>query len=176
VNSLSTSSSLQLLVSARLQPSSLLHIGHIPCCDNTSRFQVFTAASMKMTAFGDIAPCSLVEADRRFRGAYCLHRQGGWWRQYAPSTRPHDAISQKAVIFTAYSFLWESEVIIVYSAKLWMRIDRNMRSNTGVLTICGRVSPEYIEQMFTSTKMIYFYVILDTLSYKPKSSNEMGGW
>jgi hypothetical protein len=27
---------------------------------------------MKMTAFWDIASCSL-EVDRRFRGAYCLH-------------------------------------------------------------------------------------------------------
>jgi hypothetical protein len=31
---------------------------------------------MKMTAFWDIAPCSLVEVDRHFRGAYCLHHQG----------------------------------------------------------------------------------------------------
>jgi hypothetical protein len=34
------------------------------------RFQIFTAASMKMTTFWDIAPCSLVEIDRRFSGAY----------------------------------------------------------------------------------------------------------
>jgi hypothetical protein len=26
-----------------------------------------------MTAFWDIAPCSLVEVDRRFTGTYCLH-------------------------------------------------------------------------------------------------------
>jgi hypothetical protein len=29
----------------------------------------------KMTDFWDIAPSSLVEVDRRFRGTYCLHRQ-----------------------------------------------------------------------------------------------------
>jgi hypothetical protein len=29
-----------------------------------------------MKAFWDIAPCSLVEVDLRFRGAYCLHHQG----------------------------------------------------------------------------------------------------
>jgi hypothetical protein len=29
-----------------------------------------------MTAFRDIAPSSLVETDRHFRGAYCLHHQG----------------------------------------------------------------------------------------------------
>jgi hypothetical protein len=28
---------------------------------------------VKMTAFCDIAPCSLVEADGRFRDVYCLH-------------------------------------------------------------------------------------------------------
>jgi hypothetical protein len=31
----------------------------------------------KMTVFWDIAPCSLVKVDRRFRGVYCLHHQGG---------------------------------------------------------------------------------------------------
>jgi hypothetical protein len=40
-------------------------------------FQVLTAASMKSIAFREVALCSLVEVDRRFRGAYCLHHQGG---------------------------------------------------------------------------------------------------
>jgi hypothetical protein len=31
---------------------------------------------MKIAAFWDIASCSLVEVDRSFRGAYCLHHQG----------------------------------------------------------------------------------------------------
>jgi hypothetical protein len=44
------------------------------------RFQVLTATNMEIRAFWDISPCSL-GVDRRFRGAYCLHRQGdeGWW-------------------------------------------------------------------------------------------------
>jgi hypothetical protein len=33
------------------------------------RFQVLTAASLKMTAFWDVAPCSVVEIGRRFRDA-----------------------------------------------------------------------------------------------------------
>jgi hypothetical protein len=37
------------------------------------RFQVLTAESMKFIVFWVVAPCSLVEDDRRFRGAYCLH-------------------------------------------------------------------------------------------------------
>jgi hypothetical protein len=31
---------------------------------------------MKVTVFWDVAPCSLVKIDRRFRAAYCLHHQG----------------------------------------------------------------------------------------------------
>jgi hypothetical protein len=37
------------------------------------RFQILTAATVKRTAFWDIAPCCIVEVDRRLRGAYCLH-------------------------------------------------------------------------------------------------------
>jgi hypothetical protein len=40
------------------------------------RLQVLTAASMKLRVFWDVAPCSLIEVDWRFRGAYCLHHQG----------------------------------------------------------------------------------------------------
>jgi hypothetical protein len=39
------------------------------------RFQILTAASMKIGAFSDTASCCLVDADLRFTGAYCLHRQ-----------------------------------------------------------------------------------------------------
>jgi hypothetical protein len=33
------------------------------------KFKDLTAASMNITIFWDVAPCSLVEIDRRFRGA-----------------------------------------------------------------------------------------------------------
>jgi uncharacterized membrane protein (DUF485 family) len=39
-------------------------------------FQVLTAANMKFRVFWDVALCSHVEVDRRFKGAYCLHHQG----------------------------------------------------------------------------------------------------
>jgi hypothetical protein len=42
---------------------------------NLVRFRVLTA-SMKMTVFWDVAPCSLIEIYRRYRDAYCLHQQG----------------------------------------------------------------------------------------------------
>jgi hypothetical protein len=40
------------------------------------RFQVLTAASMKIAVFWVVVPCSLVEVYRRFRGACCLQHQG----------------------------------------------------------------------------------------------------
>jgi hypothetical protein len=39
------------------------------------RCQVLTAALVKMAVFWVVAPCSLVEVYRRFRGACCLHHQ-----------------------------------------------------------------------------------------------------
>jgi hypothetical protein len=56
------------------------------------RFQVLTVASMKIRAFWDIAPFSLVGVDRHFRGVYCL-------RYRATPTRLNSATSQKALIF-----------------------------------------------------------------------------
>jgi hypothetical protein len=40
-----------------------------------ARLHVLTAASMRTTVFWDIAPCSLVEMSRRFRGVYYLNFQ-----------------------------------------------------------------------------------------------------
>jgi hypothetical protein len=42
----------------------------------TVRFQVLTAASMKMTQFRFVAARSLAEIYRRFKSAYCLHHHG----------------------------------------------------------------------------------------------------
>jgi hypothetical protein len=54
----------------RSAPWSEIH--HWQTILNTVRFQVLTAASMKITVFRDIVPCSPVEVNRRFRGTYCL--------------------------------------------------------------------------------------------------------
>jgi hypothetical protein len=40
------------------------------------RFQVLTAASMKITDFWVVAMCILIDIDRRFRDAYCLPGYG----------------------------------------------------------------------------------------------------
>jgi hypothetical protein len=44
------------------------------CASDFVRFQVLTAASMKMAVFRVEAPCGLVEVYRRFRDTFCLHR------------------------------------------------------------------------------------------------------
>jgi hypothetical protein len=72
------------------------------------RFQVLRAGSMKMIAFWDIAPYSLVEVGRRFRGAFCLHHQRALMMEVVhisetsvyinETTRRY--IFQKALIFT----------------------------------------------------------------------------
>jgi hypothetical protein len=49
-----------------------------------ARFYVLTVASMKMTALRNMAPCSLVETDRCFIYAYCLHRHGESARRSIP--------------------------------------------------------------------------------------------
>jgi hypothetical protein len=37
---------------------------------------VILVLNLKMAVCWDTAPCSLIEIDQRFRGAYCLHHQG----------------------------------------------------------------------------------------------------
>jgi hypothetical protein len=46
---------------------------------------------MKITIFWDVAPCSLVEIERRFRGAFL--------KRPSVFTRLHGTTSQKTVIF-----------------------------------------------------------------------------
>jgi hypothetical protein len=48
------------------------------------RFEVIAAVSMKMAVFWVVAPCSLVEVYRRFRGACCFW-SSAWWRRVQPS-------------------------------------------------------------------------------------------
>jgi cobalamin synthase len=52
-----------------------VHIGS----EGTGRTRLFVLVALltvvSMAAFWDIAPCSLMEVYRRFRGAYCLNYQ-----------------------------------------------------------------------------------------------------
>jgi hypothetical protein len=50
------------------------------------RFEVFTAASMKMAVSCVIAPCSLAEICQRFRGLFCLYHQADETVRYSKQT------------------------------------------------------------------------------------------
>jgi hypothetical protein len=59
---------------------------------------------MKMTSFRDIAPCSLVEVGRRFRGAYCFNHLALIMdavpiKRRFTTTRLHSAMSHNTFIF-----------------------------------------------------------------------------
>jgi hypothetical protein len=56
-------------------------------------------ACLKIAVFGDVAPCSLVEIDRRFRGAYCLHHHDDR-RQPSSSSSPWEPEISQACLFT----------------------------------------------------------------------------
>jgi hypothetical protein len=51
-----------------------------------------------MTIFWDIAPCSLVETDRHFRGAYCLNLQG--------NALMMDAVNTSEMSINLYQTAW----------------------------------------------------------------------
>jgi hypothetical protein len=62
------------------------------------RFQVYTAASIRVTPFWYIGPGSMVEVDRRFRGILMMEAVPTP-ETAVPSMRLHGAIPQKAVVF-----------------------------------------------------------------------------
>jgi hypothetical protein len=55
-----------------------------------------------MVVLWNVAPCSLVDVDRRFRGPYRFHHQGGeaHLKSRSVCTRLHGATSQKTPIVT----------------------------------------------------------------------------
>jgi hypothetical protein len=69
-------------------------------------FQVLTAASMKMAVCWVVAPYNLVDVYRRFRGAYCLHRQGDLYKT---------TISQKPVILKKSDLVGEACLAGLYT-------------------------------------------------------------
>jgi hypothetical protein len=79
---LSANTDISVFKSVNSVPPSILD----PCESKRKKWKLnrmflenFTAAQLKMTVFWVAAPCSLVEIDRRFRGAYCLYHQGDEW-------------------------------------------------------------------------------------------------
>jgi hypothetical protein len=98
---------------------------------------------MKMTAFWDVAPCSLVEVDRRFRGAFChLHQQGrthlGLTHSYIPS-RPLDRgtyyLNDQAVE-SLIALIMETVSIIFSSVNFYEITQHNIKQDCHICTRC----------------------------------------
>jgi hypothetical protein len=76
---------------------------------------------LKMAVFWDVAPCSLVEIDSRFRDALCLHHQGRHrpddggskpsLKRLSVSTIQRGATSQKTAIFLLFMLVasWHTD-------------------------------------------------------------------
>jgi hypothetical protein len=81
---------------------------------------------MKMTAFWDIAPCSLAEVYRCFRDAYCLHHQGyrphnGGLRISETSVYCNETTRRYALMMEAlrtYDSLLQSDYMALYFRRL----------------------------------------------------------
>jgi hypothetical protein len=75
---------------------------------------VYNMVHLKMIALRDVAPCFLVEADRRFRGAYCV-QQGVITEAVRTSERPtsmrlHGATSNMVHSFTSAKRIQNAKV------------------------------------------------------------------
>jgi hypothetical protein len=91
-------------------------VGHH--CFNVISNLLKTWFNLKFRVFFDVAPCSHVEVDRRFRGAYCLHHQGDdgpddggsthLWN-VGPLQRNYTALHSRR-LYTSYPPLWEPEI------------------------------------------------------------------
>jgi hypothetical protein len=69
------------------------------------RFEVLTAAREKMVVFSVVAPFSLVEVHRRFRGACCLHHQGD---ETSVNFKPDCTAQQPKIQASSFCLLFSS--------------------------------------------------------------------
>jgi hypothetical protein len=90
------------------------------------KFQVLAAASVKLTAFWDIAPCCSVEVDERFRDVYCLHNQVFeftlWRRQYFWNVGKRTRLHCQCPGRLSHSYIAMYKIIISWFLTLHRRI------------------------------------------------------
>lgn len=89
---------------------------------------VEAAVYMKMSVFRNVAPCTLADVERRFRGANCCHNRG---KEYCTVQHPSRQPS-------SYSCTWEPEV----SPKcLWSRRKRYNKMHFTLIACSETVEP-----------------------------------
>jgi hypothetical protein len=108
------------------------------------------------SCFWDILPCKMI-VDRRFRGAYCLHHQGG--------------VYPRRQLWTSYSPPWELEI----SRKLRCLL-RNTKTQKRVMrwATCHYVSqwfPNYMRVAETSKWQLCMWCVRQVSCFKNCSSD-----
>jgi hypothetical protein len=104
------------------------------------RYQVLTAASMKMTVFWDVAPCSLVEVYRRFRGAYFLHHGATSQKTFSDTS-----LDDSAYVFWCRSFVAINWMILGEERFITLRVTMINRFRARGL---GGMTHPYWAQLF----------------------------
>jgi hypothetical protein len=93
------------------------------------RFQALTETSMKMAAAWDVAPCSLVDIERRFRGACCLNMRAMTSSRSQP-TPPTNIGIKNAWRYTSiipYVFCDDMLTFINFSVKTSVQFEGSLR-------------------------------------------------
>jgi hypothetical protein len=102
-------------------------------CMHWVRFHILTAASMKTTVFWDGAPCSLVETDQSFRGAYWLHHHITLMMEAVSTACMHWATKGILTLFAAIPFSHQTLQLFWVRGILYLR-------NCSVTVECHDVS------------------------------------
>jgi hypothetical protein len=82
-----------------------------------------TGSHINMTVFWDVAPCSLVESDRRLKDAYCLHYQDdAIWN-----------VSQFLQYYTAPFYFSP-----LHNLNMWYATENQEKKHLNSLSICNK--------------------------------------
>jgi hypothetical protein len=109
------------------------------------RSEVLTAASMLMTAFWHMAPCTSTTVGRRFRATYCLHYE---------SDEPAFVLIYTAPCARKVSATWELKCLIKVSDKWWFSRAANF-VNTHVLSLGVQTSCVSLEGLALHRNSVY---------------------
>jgi hypothetical protein len=121
------------------------------------RFQVLTAASMKITVLWDVASWSLVEVYQRFRGACCFHHQDDRPSHILPDYKAQHPTRQSSSCTVIGSFdswsPWEALTFAGTRHERWARRSVSWRALLRMRRLCAR---QYVCKRQLCSAGIYF--------------------
>jgi hypothetical protein len=78
---------------------------------------------MKVTVLWDVASCSFVEIDRRFRGAYCLHHLIALMMEAASTSETSVNIPEDSHLYIAAVRTWNLTYVLSVRQQMWLKCD-----------------------------------------------------